>query len=96
MKFVEIKNCNSKFTFDAFVIGDGNNFSYSAAKAVSKDPGAAFNPLFIYGGTGLGKTHLIQAAAHEVVKRKKNFKAEYSPLGEKRKPNKPKLFQSPL
>ena len=77
LEFVEIKNCNSKFTFDAFVIGDGNNFSYSAAKAVSKDPGVAFNPLFIYGGTGLGKTHLIQAAAHEVVKRKKNFKAEY-------------------
>ncbi len=76
-KFVEITNCNSKFTFDAFVIGDGNNFSYSAAKAVSQDPGVSFNPLFIYGGTGLGKTHLIQAAAHEVAKTKKNFKIEY-------------------
>jgi len=76
-KFVEIPNCNAKFTFNAFVIGDGNNFSYSAAKAVSQDPGVAFNPLFIYGGTGLGKTHLIQAAAHEVARSRKNFKIEY-------------------
>ena len=75
--FVEILNCNAKFTFDGFVIGDGNNFSYSAAKAVSQDPGVSFNPLFIYGGTGLGKTHLIQAAAHEVARTRKNFKIEY-------------------
>ena len=74
---VEIPNCNTKFTFNAFVIGDGNNFSYSAAKAVSQDPGVSFNPLFIYGGTGLGKTHLIQAAAHEVAKTRKKFKIEY-------------------
>ena len=76
-KFVGIANCNAKFTFDAFVIGDGNDFSYSAAKAVSQDPGVSFNPLFIYGGTGLGKTHLIQAAAHEVARTKKKFKIEY-------------------
>lgn len=73
----EIRNCNSKFTFDTFVVGDGNNFAYSAAMAVGQAPGASFNPLFIYGGTGLGKTHLIQAAAHAAVKRKKKFIAEY-------------------
>ncbi len=76
-EIIEISNCNSKFTFDAFVVGDGNNFSYSAARAVSQDPGISFNPLFIYGGTGLGKTHLIQAAAHETVRTRKNFKIEY-------------------
>jgi chromosomal replication initiator protein len=73
----EINNCNSKFTFDTFVVGDGSNFAYSAAVAVSQAPGYSFNPLFIYGGTGLGKTHLIQAAAHEAVKLKKNFYVEY-------------------
>ncbi|HJO94146.1 MAG TPA: chromosomal replication initiator protein DnaA [Victivallales bacterium] len=73
----EIANCNSKFTFDTFVVGDGSNFAYSAAVAVSQAPGYSFNPLFIYGGTGLGKTHLIQAAAHEAVKLKKNFYVEY-------------------
>ena len=77
LEFVSILNCNSKFTFEAFVVGDGCNFSYSAAKAVSQDPGISFNPLFIYGGTGLGKTHLIQAAAHEVARTKRHFKIEY-------------------
>jgi len=73
----EIRNCNSKFTFDTFVVGDGNSFAYSAAMAVGQAPGTSFNPLFIYGGTGLGKTHLIQAAAHAAVKIKKNFIVEY-------------------
>ena len=73
----EIRNCNSKFTFDTFVVGDGNNFAYSAAMAVGQAPGASFNPLFIYGGTGLGKTHLIQASAHVAVKTKKFFIVEY-------------------
>ncbi|MCP4178809.1 MAG: chromosomal replication initiator protein DnaA [bacterium] len=73
----EIANCNSKFTFKTFVVGDGSNFAYSAAVAVSQAPGYSFNPLFIYGGTGLGKTHLIQAAAHEAVKLKKDFYVEY-------------------
>ena len=76
-KNIEIPNCNSKFNFDSFVIGDGNNFAYSAAKAVSQYPGVSFNPLFIYGGTGLGKTHLIQAAAHESVKLNSNMKIDY-------------------
>ena len=72
-----IQSCNPRFTFDSFVVGDGNNFAYSAAIAVSQSPGYSFNPLFIYGGTGLGKTHLAQAAAHEAVKSRKNFIGEY-------------------
>ena len=74
---LEIPNCNPKFLFDSFVVGDGNNFAYSAGKAVSQYPGVSFNPLFIYGGTGLGKTHLIQAAAHEALKVNKKMKIDY-------------------
>jgi len=77
VKFKEIANCNSKFTFKNFVMGDGNNFAYSAAKAVSQFPGDSFNPLFIYGDTGLGKTHLIQAAAHEAARTREKFHIEY-------------------
>lgn len=74
---LDIPNCNPKFVFDTFVVGDGNNFAYSAAKAVGQYPGISFNPLFIYGGTGLGKTHLMQAAAHEALKLRRNLKIEY-------------------
>lgn len=74
---VHIVNCNPKFTLDKFVVGDGNDFAYSAAMAVGQAPGVSFNPFFIYGGTGLGKTHLIQASAHEAIKNNKKLKVEY-------------------
>ncbi len=55
---------NRKFTFDSFVVGSSNEFIYAAAKAVAEAPGEAYNPLFIYGGTGLGKTHILMAIAN--------------------------------
>lgn len=58
-----------KFTFDSFVVGATNNIAFSAAKAVTANPGQAYNPLFLYGTVGLGKTHLMQAIGNDIISR---------------------------
>ena len=68
---------NRRFTFETFVVGEHNKFSHAACSAVARMPGKAYNPLFIHGGTGLGKTHLLQAISQEVISRKKRARVEY-------------------
>lgn len=58
---------NERYTFDSFIVGSGNDLAYAACQAVGQSPGTKYNPLFIYGGVGLGKTHLIQAVGNQVI-----------------------------
>ena len=68
---------NPKNTFDTFVVGANNNFSFAAAKAVAEAPGKSYNPLFLYGGVGLGKTHLLHAIGQHVSGSKKGARVAY-------------------
>lgn len=60
---------NPRYTFDSFIVGGSNDLAYTAAQAVSVNPGQKYNPLFLYGGVGLGKTHLLQAVGNEIRRR---------------------------
>ncbi len=74
---LERSNLNPKYTFDTFVIGDNNRHAHAACVAVAEEPSSAYNPLFLYGGAGLGKTHLMQAIAHHIITHNPDMKVLY-------------------
>lgn len=68
-----------KYTFDHLVVGNSNNFAYAAAQGIVKNPGLSYNPFYIWGGVGVGKTHLMQAIGHELLKNNPDLKVRYFP-----------------
>jgi chromosomal replication initiator protein len=73
----ENANLNKKYVFDTFVVGSNNKFAHSASLAVAESPGEAYNPLYLYGGAGLGKTHLMHSIGHFVLEKNPDMKVLY-------------------
>ena len=73
----ENANLNSKYRFDTFVVGGNNKFAHSASLAVAESPGVAYNPLYLYGGAGLGKTHLMHSIGHFILNQNPDMKVLY-------------------
>ena len=71
---------NQKYTLDNFIVGSNNDLAFSAAKSIIESPGTRYNPFFLYGGPGLGKTHLVQAIGNELLKNNPDFKIFYTPI----------------
>lgn len=76
-KIISDSQLNSKYTFRTFVTGSGNQMAHAAGLAVSEDPGTLYNPLFFYGGVGLGKTHLMHAIGHQILVNNPNTVVKY-------------------
>ncbi len=77
--FPEEIKIDSKYAFDTFVVGPSNRFAEAAAEAVARDPGRTYNPLFLYGGVGLGKTHLLHSIARRILQNQPNARIMYVP-----------------
>jgi len=73
----EARHFNPKYTFESFVVGSSNQFAHAAARAVAEIPSKSYNPLFVYGGVGLGKTHLMHAIGHYILARQKKLNILY-------------------
>ena len=71
---------NSKYTLDSFIIGSNNDVAVAAARSIIENPGTRCNPFFLYGGPGLGKTHLVQAIGNELIRKNPNYKILYTPV----------------
>lgn len=68
---------NEKYTFEKFIVGSGNELAHAAAQAIAQNPGTKYNPLFIYGGVGIGKTHLVQAIGNDILENNQSAKIVY-------------------